>query len=228
MLGLAPFSTSCLRLCRLSSILFAFGSAVAGWSSTIYVTNTATSGPGSFQQALLTANANPGLDTIDFQISGTPPFTIAPTAALPAITDAVIIDATSQPGFAGKPVIELNGAATVGLGQIIGLRFSSGASTLRGMAINRFPVQLIELDSPSNNIQGNFLGTDVTGTVAHGSGTGRDGMLVKSAGNVIGGTNSYDGNVIAGGNDPAFICSAPTTTRCWAISSVSPPRAARR
>ena len=186
---------------RLLFVLLAAGCAMVGLSSTIVVTNTATSGPGSFQQAILTANTNPGLDTIVFQISGTPPFTIAPTASLPAITDPVVIDATTQPGFAGKPVIELNGAATVGLGQVVGLRFSSGASTLRGMAINRFPVQLIELDSASNTIQGNFLGTDVTGTVPRGSGIGSSGLYVKSAGNVIGGTNSGDGNVIAGGND---------------------------
>ncbi|HEY5044035.1 MAG TPA: hypothetical protein VIK53_18845, partial [Verrucomicrobiae bacterium] len=86
-------------------------------------------------------------------------------------------------------------------GSTVGLRFDVGASTLRGMAINRFPVQLIELDSPSNNIQGNFIGTDATGTLARSNGSGSDGILVKSAGNVIGGTNSGDGNVISGGND---------------------------
>jgi titin len=199
--SVTKYSQPSFRLVRILLALLFGNLASSGWGTIIMVTNTANSGPGSFQQALLTANANPGLDTINFQIPGTPPFTIAPTAALPAITDPVIIDATTQPGFAGKPVVEINGAATLGLGQIAGLKFSSGASTLRGLAINRFPIQLIELDSASNNIQGNYLGTDVTGTLAHGSGSGSDGIYVKSAGNVIGGTNSGDGNVIAGGND---------------------------
>ena len=189
-------------------ILLAGNFASTSWGSTNWVTTTANTGAGSFSDAIANANANPGLDTIAFKITGTPPFTIAPTTALPAITDPVIIDATTQPGYAGKPVIELNGAATVGLGPVVGLKFSSGASTVRGLAINRFPIQLIELDSASNNIQGNFLGTDVTGMIARGSGTGSDGILIKSSGNVIGGTNSGDGNLISGGNDTGIYVSA--------------------
>jgi titin len=200
-----------LPACWLGSffwILLVGNCAITGWCSTNWVTTTANSGAGSFSAAIAAANANPGMDTIAFQIPGNPPFTIAPTTALPAITDPVIIDATTQPGYAGKPVIELNGAATLGLGPVVGLKFSSGASTLRGLAINRFPIQLIELDSASNNIQGNFLGTDVTGTIARGNGSGSDGILVKSVGNVIGGTNSGDGNLISGGNDTGIYVSA--------------------
>ena len=51
------------------------------------VTTTADSGPGSLRQAILDANANPGLDTITFAI-GAPGSqqTIQPTTALPSIT----------------------------------------------------------------------------------------------------------------------------------------------
>ena len=184
-----------------------------GMGSTIVVTNTANSGAGSLSQAILTANTNSGGNTIIFHINGTPPFTISPANALPAITAPVVIDATTQPGFAGKPIIELNGVNTLGLGSVVGLRFSSGASTLRGLAINRFPVQLIELDSASNNRQGNFIGTDVTGTLARGSGSGSHGILIKSAGNLIGGTNVGDGNVISGGNDSGiYVLNANSNT----------------
>ena len=192
------FSLAFFSLGRLLSAMLTFNFVAVGWSMTIPVTTTADSGVGSFRQALLTANTNPGVDTIVFQISGTPPFTITPAAALPAVTDPVVIDATTQPGFAGQPVIELSGAASSG--GTIGLRFVVGASTLRGMAVNRFPIQAIELDSGSNTIQGNFVGTDVTGTLARGSGSSSGSILVKSAGNVIGGTNSGNGNVISGGN----------------------------
>jgi titin len=192
------FSLAFFSSGRLLSAMLAFNFVAVGRSATIPVTTTADSGGGSFRQALLTANTNPGVDTIVFQISGTPPFTITPATALPAITDPVVIDATTQPGFAGKPVIELSGTATSG--GTIGLRFVVGASTLRGMAVNRFPIQAIELDSGSNTLQGNFVGTDVTGTLARGSGSTSGSILVKSAGNVIGGTNSGNGNVISGGN----------------------------
>jgi hypothetical protein len=36
--------------------------------------------------------------------------TIAPTSALPTITDPVVIDASKQPGFAATPIIESNAA----------------------------------------------------------------------------------------------------------------------
>ena len=177
------------------------GCTLTGWTDTLTVTNTADSGPGSFRQALLTAQTNPGPNTIVFQISGTPPFSIKPANALPAITAPVVIDATTQPGWAGTPVIELNGTNTTG--SAIGLRFSAGGfCTLRGLAINNFPVQLIEVDTVSNNLQGNYIGTDVTGMLARGKGTSSHGIYVNGgSGNLIGGTNTGDGNVIAGGND---------------------------
>jgi titin len=199
MRGILKLSVACWRPAKLWLLIVAGGLAATARANTFVVTTTANSGPGSFFQAITNANASPGLDTITFNLSGTPPFTIAPTTALPAITDPVVIDATTQPGYAGKPVIELNGAATSG--STIGLRFSSGASTLRGLAINRFPVQQLELDSASNTVQGNFIGTDVTGTLARGKGSGSYGLLVKSADNLIGGTNAGNGNVFSGGND---------------------------
>src|SRR5215207_898954 len=69
------------------------------------VTNTADSGAGSFRQAILNANASPGGDDIAFNIPGSGVHTIAPTSALPNITDNVFLDATTQPGYAGSPVI---------------------------------------------------------------------------------------------------------------------------
>ena len=62
------------------------------------VTNTNDSGLGSLRQAILNANANPGLDTIDFAIPGLGVHTISPASALPTITDPVDINGYSQPG----------------------------------------------------------------------------------------------------------------------------------
>src|SRR4051794_28448841 len=66
--------------------------------STFTVTNTADAGPGSFRQALLDANALAGLDTVAFSI-GSGVQTIRPNSALPTITDPLVIDGTTQPGF---------------------------------------------------------------------------------------------------------------------------------
>ena len=77
------------------------------------VTNTNDSGIGSLRQAILYSNANPGLDTITFNIPGEGLHIISPGSPLPDLVDPVVIDATTQPGFAPsnpRPVIELNGA----------------------------------------------------------------------------------------------------------------------
>ena len=45
--------------------------------------------------------------TIDFAIPGAGVQTIAPVSPLPAITDPVLIDGTTQPGYAGTPLIAI-------------------------------------------------------------------------------------------------------------------------
>src|ERR1700687_151818 len=79
--------------------------------ATFTVLTTNDSGPGSLRQAILDANGNPGLDTIAFNIGGGSQ-TIPPAYALPAITDPVIIDGTTQPGYSGSPLIVLDGTGT--------------------------------------------------------------------------------------------------------------------
>ncbi len=75
------------------------GLTASGLQATTYtVTTTANTGAGSLRQAILDANANAGPDVIEFNIPGVGP-TIAITTALPALTDAVTIDGTTQPGF---------------------------------------------------------------------------------------------------------------------------------
>ena len=73
------------------------------------VDTTADSGPGSLRQAILDANRVTGLTvTIDFAIPGAGVQTIAPLTPLPAITASVLIDGTTQPGFAGTPLIAVS------------------------------------------------------------------------------------------------------------------------
>src|SRR4028118_699089 len=75
------------------------------------VTNTSNSGADSLRDAINKANSNLGLDTINFNIPGPGPHKITIlNQALPVITSPVIIDGKSQPGYAGQPIIELNGS----------------------------------------------------------------------------------------------------------------------
>jgi hypothetical protein len=184
-------------------------------ATTFWVTNANDSGPGSLRDAIAQANANPGADTIKFSI-GTGVKTIAPLSALPRITDAVTIDGTSQPGYAGHPLIELTGAAKgnpgPGYAGFNGLVLVAGSSTIRGLAINRFETG-VELDGDGDLLASSYIGTDLTGTVARPNAFGvfvsgnraRIGGYVElGAGNLISGNTgagiylSSSSNVVAG------------------------------
>ena len=80
-------------------------------ASTLVVTNTNDSGPGSLRLAIIQSNDSGPRDTIVFNIPGTGVHTIRPTSftLLPGITQPVVIDGTTQPGYAGTPVIEISG-----------------------------------------------------------------------------------------------------------------------
>lgn len=92
------------------AVALVVGSAVLAQpahAATFEVTTTADSGPGSLADAIAQANASPGNDILTFNISGPGPHTIqlpgpaVGTSAFPAITEAVTIDGTTQPGYAG-------------------------------------------------------------------------------------------------------------------------------
>jgi hypothetical protein len=170
-------------------------------AATLTVTNNNDSGAGSLRQAILDANATNGLDTIVFQIPGAGLHTIALLATLPPISDAVVIDGTTQPGFTNRPIIELNGG---GLANVDGFRLTAVNSTIRGLVINRFGGAGIHVQAPggTNFIQGNFIGTDSTGTLNQGNGqsaTRSGGIWIEgSSGNCIGGTDPTNRNLISG------------------------------
>lgn len=151
----------------------------------------------SLREAILAANAtaNAGSpDRIHFSIPGAGTHVIAVTSALPAITDAVVIDATTEPGYAGLPRIELNGGGIAASG----LHITAGGSTVRGLAIGGFGGHGISLQGGGGNvIAANHIGTETSGTAVrtnNGSGVFVDG----SANNLIGGTSAADRNVVSG------------------------------
>lgn len=140
--------------------------------ATFTVNTTADSGAGSLRQAILSADSTPGADVIDFAI-GTGPQTIAPLTALPAITDPVTIDGTSQPGYNGTPIIEINGAGAGNFAN--GLTITTSNTVVRGLVINRFDGNGILLQGNGKDvIQGNYIGTDTSG--ANPQGNSADGI----------------------------------------------------
>lgn len=168
-------------------------------ADTFTVVDSGEAGPGTLRQAILDANATPGTDSIAFNLPGSAPFSIQPLSQLPDVTDPVLIDGTTQPGFAGTPVIELNGAFAPGAAS--GLKILSGDSTVRGLAINGWTDPAggfgVWLSGAGNNrIEGCYLGTDIVGAAAQGNNAGV--FITGSDSNVIGGATPGTRNVISG------------------------------
>lgn len=164
-------------------------------AQTFTVTQSGDDGPGSLRQAILDSNAALSDDTIAFDLEGEGPHTIAPASALPEITDPVTVDGTTQAGYSGDPLIDVDGSSA-GFSSS-GLRITAGYTTVRGLIIRNFRQHGIELTVGGNNvIQGNFIGTDATGVGF--SGNGQSGIVVRSAANTIGGAEISDRNVISG------------------------------
>ena len=99
--------------------------------ATFTVTTTNQTGAGSLRQAILDANAAPGADIIHFNIASG--VSIVPTSALPAITDPLTIDGTTQLAYSNAPIIELSGQSA-GSGSD-GLKIITSNCVIRALAI---------------------------------------------------------------------------------------------
>src|SRR5438105_16632 len=145
----------------------------------------------TLREAINAANAG---DTISFNILGSGVHTINPNNGF-SVTKALTIDGSSQPGFAGAPLIEINGAGA-GAG-VNALNVNAANVTIKSLIINRFSGYGISFDSFGNSsVQGCYIGTNAAGTAASANGAG--GIRVNAVGVTVGGTASGNGNVISG------------------------------
>ncbi|HWW60735.1 MAG TPA: right-handed parallel beta-helix repeat-containing protein [Thermoanaerobaculia bacterium] len=188
------------RLLCLAALLCA---ALPTFAATFVVTNTLDAGAGSLRQALLDANVSNGTDHVTFAIAAASK-TITLSTELPVITDSIVIDGTTQPGYAGAPVVELDGSQLTDAVVQFGLILEAPDSVIRGLVINSFnrgeccitsSAAIYVRKGGHNTIAGNYIGTDVTGTQARGNDIG---IIVESGGNTIGGATAADRNVISG------------------------------
>ncbi|MFO0869119.1 MAG: LamG-like jellyroll fold domain-containing protein [Pirellulales bacterium] len=166
---------------------------------TFVVSDTGDSGGGTLRQAILDANSHIGESQITFTVSGSGVRTIQPASSLPSITQSVLVDGWSQPGFAGLPLIELDGTAAGANVDGLTLAAGSAGGTVRGLTINRFSRHGLQLTGGGATVIGNFIGTDATGTIDRGNAVA--GIYVTSTGNTIGGVTSAARNVVSGNDD---------------------------
>ena len=159
--------------------------------STFTVTTTADAGAGSLRQAILDSNtASPGPNTIAFNIGGGGGHFITPASPLPTITNPVIIDGTTQPGFSiGTSLVVLEGGSTPNA-----LDISAGNSTVEGLGFELFSQSAITLESSGGNLVQN---NQIEGNTV--------GILITSSMNTIGGTTASARNIISLNTDGIYV-----------------------
>jgi parallel beta-helix repeat protein len=158
--------------------------------SDLTVSNASDSGHGSLRAAIECANSTLGSDTINFSIGVGSTAIIAVDSALPAILGSLTINAT------GSQIV-LRRSALLGT-TADGLAITGNDTTIRGLVIQGFGGYGISItDGDSNTIEGNYIGTDATGTMAVPNNTG--GIYVTNSTNTtIGGTAAGQRNIISG------------------------------
>jgi hypothetical protein len=148
-------------------------------------------------------------------------FTIQPRSALPSIINPVLLNGYSQTGASLNKLlgpcalgstdstlnpqnygdnavlkIELDGANA---GTSPGLVLNASNITVQGLVINRFAAVGVVLDGVGSDlIQGNFLGTDVSGTVALPNTSDGVDIIDGASNNTIGGVTAAARNIISG------------------------------
>jgi CSLREA domain-containing protein len=189
----------------------------------------------SLREAINAANAHAnsdGPDDITFAIAGSGPQEIAPSAPLPAITDAARIDGDTERSTAsGIPTdskaIVLNGFEAGASANGLVLDAGSGGSEIKGLAIRRFQCSTapdcsfgygLDLKSDGSTIRQNYIGITADGSETSPNEGG--GILVEGNGNVIGDNVSppdnadpNEGNVIAGNGGAGVSVAGASNTK---------------
>jgi hypothetical protein len=186
------------------------------------VTTTSDTGPGSFRAAIYYATDHPGT-TIRFNIPVSDPgysngvYNIHLTGMLPPlVANGTIIDGSTQPGFAGRPLIVVDAS------QIIPQTFTSdtfliysASNQIKNLLFSGYDfngLTLIYANATNNIISGCWFGLDATGTNA--APNAFQGILIAAgaSGNIIGGTSALQRNVISGNAQyGVFITDSNTT-----------------
>jgi hypothetical protein len=165
--------------------------------ATFTVTSTGDNGAGSLRTAITQANAHAGADTIAFAI-GSGQHQIRIATALPAITDPVVINGRTQPGFSGVPLILVNGFdAGAGVNGLV-IEAGGSGSTVVGLGINQFNGDAILIRANNVHVVGNYIGILHTGLEELSNAGNGVHIQGPATGNVIGSVHAAGRNVISG------------------------------
>lgn len=175
----------------------------------------------TLREAIFAANTNGNpteVDTIAFDLAGDGPHTISPQTELPTVLQPAVIDGYTQGDATAQTTDDAventipQGATNAVLkividGTLLGDEHATGVSvqapgsTIRGLVVSNFdPGHGISLGESDNRLEGSFVGTDVTGTLAGGNGTSGVPVDGLTSGVRIGGLLPAARNLISANN----------------------------
>jgi hypothetical protein len=186
------------------------------------VTNTADAGFGSLRAALYYVTDHPG-SVVTFHIPTSDPgysngvYNIHLTGMLPPlVSNGMVIDGSTQPGFAGKPLIVVDGSQILPetFTSDTGLLVYSASNQVRNISFTGFVWNGLTFEYPyatNNTVAGCWLGIDATGT--NPAPNAYQGILVTSGSsdNTLGGTNTSARNVISGNSQYGIFITGSNT-----------------
>jgi CSLREA domain-containing protein len=136
-------------------------------------------------------------------------WSILTTSALPTISPVTLIniDGYTQTGASVNALTAADNAVlrieltpdVIVPANTTGLSLSGGTSNVRGFAINRFSGNGFSIQGGSKSLTGDFIGTDVSGTLDLGN-TGSGIISPSGFSSTIGGPTASDINLISGNN----------------------------
>ncbi|MFN8499077.1 MAG: choice-of-anchor Q domain-containing protein [Anaerolineae bacterium] len=175
------------------------------------VGSSGDSGPGSLRQAILDSNAGGGGGAIIFTV-GSGVQTIVLQSPLPAITQPLIIDGSTQPNVTpGAPGISLTGSSLVTV--------NANNATLQGLSVKGFAGNGLAINGSNVTLTGNVISSNA------GNGVAISGSNVTLTSNTItdngssGGTNCNGIFVASGASNVTISQNTITGNRCSGILS---------
>ncbi|HSS33529.1 MAG TPA: hypothetical protein VLL27_09645 [Solirubrobacterales bacterium] len=148
----------------------------------------------TLRTAISKSNEDEEEDTIEFEVEGT---IVLDHEPLPGIFHPLRIDATTIDGYAGQPLVAIDGNDAFSEGATEGLSFlfGSGGSRAEGLAIGGFDYGVRMAGDTPIWLCNSYVGVGLDGTSAFPNETG---VLSDGHGNRIGAECSAGGNLISG------------------------------
>jgi uncharacterized repeat protein (TIGR01451 family)/CSLREA domain-containing protein len=160
----------------------------------------------TLRDAITAANAYGDGAEIDFNLAAGTTITVT-TSGLPEATSQLTIDGSTMPGYAGVPIVAINGTGLPS--GTDGLDLRGAGSVVKSLVVQAFPQDGIFLRGGTSSVVNSYIGTTLDGTGA--AGNGREGVAARGGGNTVGGSSAGQGNVLSGNGDAGVIALTSTS-----------------